>query len=116
MKQEHPWSHRYRVALIVKTDRPVDVPSAVICTGPFGDVKNYDTREFYVSWYLAGLLASGEAIDPPTVPVLSPSERQAIAGDVFRKLGALLPPIHEVQARAREVRVEGGVGLCRRSG
>ena len=105
---DHHWSHRYRVSLFVATDRPVDVPSAVIGTGPFGDVKNFGNREFYVSWYRTGLLASGEAIDPPSVPRLGRAQRQKTANDVFGKLGALVPAVREIEKRAKEVRVEGG--------
>src|SRR5690606_12514631 len=50
------WSHRYRVSAFVRTRRVhPDLPSAVVATGPFGDVKNYNGRDFYISWYPAGL-------------------------------------------------------------
>ena len=39
---ESPWSNRYRVSLFVETVRPLDFPSVLVATGPFGDIKNYD--------------------------------------------------------------------------
>jgi hypothetical protein len=108
MPQPHPWSHRYRLALFIETVEPTEAPSAVLCTGPFGDVKNYNGREHYVSWYPTGMIASGEAIDPPRLPQLSQVERDLIAGDMFQQLGRIIPGVREIQARAREVRVEGG--------
>ena len=50
------YSHRFRLALFVRTRSPVTLPSTVVATGPFGDVKNYTGRDLYVSWYPAGLI------------------------------------------------------------
>jgi hypothetical protein len=35
----------------------------VIATGPFGDVKNYNGRDLYLSWYLTGLAAESTVIE-----------------------------------------------------
>jgi glycine/D-amino acid oxidase-like deaminating enzyme len=114
--QDHPWTHRYRVALFIETDDPAVVPSAVICTGPFGDVKNYNGRAFYASWYRTGLLASGEAVDPPPVPLLSDADRAGIADEVFEHLGAIVPPVRGLQSKAKTLRVEGGWVFARGRG
>lgn len=106
--QKYEWSHRFRVSLFVKTKRPVETPSAVLCTGPFGDVKNYNNREFYLSWYPDGLLASGESIDPPTIPHLVASDKESLIESIFLHLRHFLPSVREIQAHAEEIRLEGG--------
>ena len=102
------WSYRYRLALFIRTGRQVDVPSAVICTGPFGDIKNYNGRDFYVSWYPAGLLAVGTDLDPPPVPLPDPTERDGIIREVFAQLGQIIPSVGDISEHAEEVRLEGG--------
>lgn len=100
--------HRYRVSLFVRASTPLDVPSAVVAVGPFGDMKNYGDRSFYVSWYPAGLLARAEAVDPPPVSRLSAAERDRVAAATFAGLGAVLPAAREVERAAEEVQVRGG--------
>jgi hypothetical protein len=102
------WSHRYRVSLFVTTHSPVDVPSAVICAGPFGDIKNYDGIRFYVSWYPSGLIHSSEDIDPPNAPVLESHRKAQIVQDVFDNLGRCIPNVRAVQEQASQIDVEGG--------
>jgi hypothetical protein len=110
------WSHRYRRCLFVRTVRPVDVPSVVICTGPFGDVKRYGPREFYLSWYPAGLIASGEDIEPPRLPAFTPTLTATLAAETFRGLGEIIRSVREIEAAAEEVLVEGGWVFARGSG
>ncbi len=49
------WTHRYRLSLFVRTDKAIRIPSVVIATGPFGDIKNYTDRDFYFSAFACGL-------------------------------------------------------------
>jgi hypothetical protein len=58
------WSHRYRLSLFVRTWKPVERSSAVLAVGPFGDIKNYNGRDFYLSWYPAGLVYEVENTSP----------------------------------------------------
>ena len=103
------WSHRYRRSLFARTRRPVDLPSAVVGVGPFGDVKNYNGRDLYLSWYPAGLAAEGTGIAPPPVAPLDAAGRDRLSAAVLASLGALLPPIAALGADALEtVQVEGG--------
>lgn len=106
LEPESEWSHRLRVALFVTTGRPVPLPSMILATGPFGDVKNYDGRHFYLSWYPAGLVAGGEEIEPPANPPVPP------ANDVIARtaagLAGFLPQVSEVLDAATNVRVAGG--------
>lgn len=100
--------HRYRVALFVRTRTALPIASAVVSAGPYGDVKNYNGRDFYVSWYPVGLLTSGEAVDHPPVPVLDDPQRSRLAAEIFDALGAILPPVRAIQRSAEQVRVAGG--------
>jgi glycine/D-amino acid oxidase-like deaminating enzyme len=108
MEPEPGWSHRYRLSLFVKTARPVAAPNAVISTGPFGDIKSYTARDFYLSWYPAGLVAQGEAMIPPPVPGFDENARRAIVQAIGVGLGALIPSAATVLAEAAETRLEGG--------
>ena len=101
-------SYRFRASLFLKSKREWDMPSAIITTGPFGDVKNYNKSEFYFSWYPAGLL-----IDSAT------PQRFAIAGQdealkaqiVSRTLAGLheyFPLTRQIAESATELVVEGG--------
>lgn len=105
---EAGWSHRYRLSLFVKTATPVAAPSAVLSTGPFGDIKNYGGRNFYLSWYRAGLVAQGEDVAPPLVPRLDEAARRDIIGAIRAGLGAVIPAAESVMAAAVETRLEGG--------
>ena len=100
--------HRYRVSLFVRASGPLDVPSAVVAAGPFGDLKNYGGNDFYLSWYDAGLLARSESVEPPPVPALDDAARERIAAETFAGLGALVPAALEIERAAAEVRVAGG--------
>lgn len=102
------WSHRYRVAAFVRTDRVIDVPSAVICTGPFGDVKNYDGRNFYLSWYPTGLLIDSSSLAPAAPSHLEAASREQLATTMLTELAARIPRVHEIAARMVSCHVEGG--------
>jgi glycine/D-amino acid oxidase-like deaminating enzyme len=90
---EGAWSHRYRRCLFVRTARPVATRSAIVGIGPFGDVKNYDGRDFYLSWYPAGLVAEGEDVTLAAPVEPTASERAAFVAAVRARLEALMPPV-----------------------
>ncbi len=102
------WSHRFRRSLFVRTSRPVALPSAVIGVGPFGDVKNYNGRDFYLSWYPAGLAVEGTAVEPPPVPPLDDVARGELIEAVLTHLGAVLPSVAALRPVLESVQVEGG--------
>ncbi|MGF1656905.1 MAG: FAD-dependent oxidoreductase [Verrucomicrobiales bacterium] len=105
---EPGWSHRYRLSLFVRTNQSVQGPSAVLATGPFGDIKNYNGRDFYLSWYPAGLKIEAHTIEPPATPVLSRDEQQQLARSVFQQLEAYLPWSRRIASAADVVTVGGG--------
>ena len=108
LEPEAGWSHRYRLSLFVRTARRVNAPSAVLATGPFGDIKNYTGSDFYLSWYPTGLLAEGHAESPPAVPDLNELARNEIIHSIIATLGDLLPAVKSVAAEAVDVALEGG--------
>lgn len=101
-------SHRFRVSVFVETDRRFDLPSAVVCAGPFGDVKAYPGGRYYLSWYEHGLLASGAEREPPPTPVLDDARKAAIKSRILQRLSEALPGAANVCNGAISTRVEGG--------
>ena len=99
--------HRFRLSAFV-TNHQVTHPSAVVCAGPFGDIKAYGGGRFYVSWYPAGLLAQGEDTDPPAAAMPSPDREKTLLKDISLGLGAVLPGVAEVFRDATDCRLGGG--------
>ena len=102
------WSNRYRLSLFARTTEPIDAPSAVIATGPFGDIKNYNNRDFYLSWYPAGLLVDSSEILPPTPPVLDIIAEQELSSLIIQNLGHLLPGVAQIGESIERVYLRGG--------
>jgi glycine/D-amino acid oxidase-like deaminating enzyme len=105
---EGVWSHRYRLCLFARTAAPVAAPSAVVALGPFGDVKNYNGRDFYLSWYPAGLVAEGEAVTLAEPAAMTAAERTAFVEAVRQRLVGLMPPVAAIFAGAEAIEVGGG--------
>lgn len=108
IRPEAAWSHRYRLSVFMRARRPLSVPSTVIAVGPFGDVKNYNGRDYHLSWYAAGLVAEGDSIHPPQPPGPSRLEHDRIAAEVLDRLGDIVTPVRALAEEAEEIRVEGG--------
>jgi glycine/D-amino acid oxidase-like deaminating enzyme len=102
------FSHRFRRALFVRTTAPLAVKSALISTGPFGDIKNFGDRDFYMSWYPSGLAAYGTDVDPPQVSELDEQGGTALIDEVFENLGRYLPAVKRIKECMESVRIEGG--------
>ncbi|WP_273543411.1 FAD-dependent oxidoreductase [Sneathiella sedimenti] len=102
------WSNRYRVSLFVKTKKIVETQSAFVAVGAFGDVKNYDGKSFYLSWYPAGLLVDSVEILPNTPDPLTPEQKNSITQKVRAGLSTVLVGADEIFDAAEDIRVEGG--------
>ena len=103
-----PWSHRFRAAVFART---IDssLHSAVLCTGPFGDVKRYADGRLYLSWYRAGLLAEGIAIEPPRDEAgISPGRRAKVQADTLAALASYFPGVSELSRDPGALEVHGG--------
>jgi glycine/D-amino acid oxidase-like deaminating enzyme len=102
------WTHRHRYCLFVRTAASLDVPSAIVTLGPFGDVKNYDGRDFYLSWYPTGLVAQGGDVLLAAPPPPAGADRDRFIADVRRGLGAALPWVGQILDAAESVTIAGG--------
>lgn len=102
------WTHRHRYCLFVRTAASLDVPSAIVTLGPFGDVKNYDGRDFYLSWYPTGLVAQGGDVLLAAPPPPTGADRDRFIADVRRGLGAALPWVGQILDAAESVTIAGG--------
>ena len=102
------WTHRYRRCLFVRTHRIVSVASALVTVGPFGDIKNYDDRHFYLSWYPVGLVCQSSEISMPPPKPLTNEERDRFIRDVRTGVESIIPGVASVFDSAETVTVEGG--------
>jgi len=107
LKPQTEWSNRYRLALFIRTKRPVQSPTVVFMTGPFGDSKRFSDRDFYLSWYPAGLVTENQSLEPST-PHFDNAIREQIERSTVTKLGALFPPALAIYEQRESVQVEGG--------
>ena len=102
------WSNRYRQSLFIHTSKPVHTPCVVIATGPFGDIKNYNDRDFYLSWYPDGLCVDNSDISPPELDSLNMPDHDSLSNAIFDHLQAYLPWVERIRENAEHIRVGGG--------
>jgi FAD dependent oxidoreductase len=102
------WSNRYRVSLFVKTKKAVQTPSAFVAVGAFGDVKNYDNKSFYLSWYPAGLLLDSLDISPKAPDPLTADQKIKIVENVRAGLATVITGADTILDAAEDTRIEGG--------
>ena len=108
LRQPRTWTHRYRLSVFARTLTPCALPSTVIAVGPFGDVKNYDGRNLYLSWYPSGLIAEGHDLDPPTAPLPDPDHQTRIVKDKLMHLAQLVKGVKRLESRFESVQLRGG--------
>lgn len=102
------WSNRYRLSLFARTAVDVEAKSAIIAAGPFGDIKNYNNRDFYLSWYPSGLRMDSTLVSPPEPPHPDPGAEQEITDSIFENLGAFLPQVSRIRERIEHLSLRGG--------
>ena len=102
------WSHRYRQSIFLRTTVPVAAPCVVIATGPFGDIKNYNGRDFYLSWYPDGLRVDSSEVLPPPVESLVMPDPQQQAASIFNNLENFLPWVADIREKTERLSIEGG--------
>lgn len=102
------WSNRYRLSLFARTTSEVEAPCAIIATGPFGDIKNYNNRDFYLSWYPSGLMMDSALVSPPEPPPLDEASIQEKTHSIFQRLAELLPQVAGIRQRIERVSLRGG--------
>ncbi|MEI5583433.1 MULTISPECIES: NAD(P)/FAD-dependent oxidoreductase [unclassified Agromyces] len=111
-----PWTHRYRQCVFVRTRTEHDLPSALVAVGPFGDVKNYNGRDFYLSWYPVGLLAEGGELEIAAPAAPTGPDAEAFVARVRAALEPIMPGIGPVLDDAESVVVHGGFVFARGRG
>jgi len=102
------WSNRYRQSLFLRTTEPVSYPCVVIATGPFGDIKNYNGRDLYLSWYPNGLRADTSSVSVPDYEDLEIPDPDSLTSAVLEHLQEHLPWIISLREKADSIRIEGG--------
>jgi hypothetical protein len=101
-------SNRYRLALFIRTSKPVHHPCVLIATGPFGDIKNYNNRDFYLSWYPTGLRIDSQTAMPPPTPLLTSDQEASVVNEMLEQLCAQVPGVADVVAATETRLLRGG--------
>jgi hypothetical protein len=102
------WSNRYRLSLFVRTHRAFELSSAVLAVGPFGDIKNYNGRDFYLSWYPAGLVHESENASPDLHLAASLRGAQETIAAIRKGVTAAFGGIEPILDDAESIRLAGG--------
>ena len=102
------WTHRYRLSVFLRMSESVSIPNAVIATGPFGDIKNYDGHDLYMSWYPSGLRQHSNAVIPAVEPPLTADETRLVLNSIAAGLGEYFPATGELLGSAEQIQLRGG--------
>lgn len=102
------WTNRYRQSLFLRTREPVTTPCVIVATGPFGDIKNYNDRDFYLSWYPDGLRTESSTVTPPDFSSLEMPAHSLLKASIFEHLEALLPWVARLRENDERIDIEGG--------
>ena len=103
-----PWSHRFRAAVFAYAPQSA-LGTAVLCTGPFGDIKRYADGRVYLSWYRAGLLAEGNEIEPPrATAALTERRRVEVLRGTLTGLASFFPKVGGLGNDGATPEVHGG--------
>ncbi len=102
------WSHRYRLSLFARTRSEVDALNVVIGVGPYGDIKNYNRHDLYLSRYPTGLLVESNEILPTAPAALAEPEKRILIDRILSQLTAIIPSIQNLWAHLEEARLDGG--------
>jgi hypothetical protein len=111
-----PWTHRFRQCVFIRTRTPSDVPSALVAVGPFGDVKNYNGRDFYISWYPVGLTGQGSDLELQAPPLPTGASADDFVARVRAALEPLMLGVGRLFDDAESIAVHGGFVFARGAG
>jgi hypothetical protein len=84
-----PWLWRVKRYVRMALPPGVELPSATIVLGPFGDLVAWD-REAYLSWYPAGMRGVSRDIEPPAFPAPVAGE---LCDAIFAGLATVVPSV-----------------------
>jgi hypothetical protein len=84
------------------------MPCVIVATGPFGDIKNYNRRDFYLSWYPEGLRVDSKLVEPPAPDDLNEHGTQNKVAAIFDRLQDYIPMVGSIRENIEHLRLEGG--------
>ena len=99
-------SYRYRASAFLRCREACQLPSVVLAVGPFGDIKNYNDRDLYLSWYSEGLLE--DRIDGPSAISLDAKAKDRILAGTVNRLSAYFPELADIVRHPASLDVAGG--------
>ena len=106
-----PWT--FRMKYFVRVPGPAGaVPPTTVVLGPFGDVVDYRTGDYFLAWYPAGRTGWSTAVSPPRWPTRpDPDEADRITRGTVDALSAVAPAVCDLAAGAPpgSTDVRGGV-------
>jgi glycine/D-amino acid oxidase-like deaminating enzyme len=99
-------SYRYRASAFLRCQEACKLPSAVLAVGPFGDIKNYNDRDLYLSWYSAGLIE--DRTDGPSAIGLDPPAKDRILAGTVNRLSEYFPELVDIVRQPASLEIAGG--------
>lgn len=99
-------SYRFRASVFLHTERHCSLPNAVIALGPFGDIKNYNAHDLYLSWYPVGLVE--HRLGAPVPVDLNAEVRHRIAESTVEALRDYFPDLPAIVRQSSSLTLAGG--------
>jgi glycine/D-amino acid oxidase-like deaminating enzyme len=99
-------SYRYRASAFLRCRQACKLPSAVLAVGAFGDIKNYNGRDLYLSWYSEGLIDDG--MDGPSAVSLDAHAKHRILAGTVNRLSEYFPELVDIVRQPASLDVAGG--------
>ena len=94
-----PWLHRFKYGIQLGPRPRVQLPSATVVLGPFGDVVSYGDGSAYLSWYPAGMTALSAAVTPPDWPMRPESPlRDRLVRESIAGMASIVPGLRSLDA------------------
>ncbi len=94
-----PWLHRFKYGIQLGPRPRVQLPSATVVLGPFGDVVSYGDGSAYLSWYPAGMTALSAAVTPPDWPMRpEPLMRDRLVRESVAGMASIVPALRSLDA------------------
>jgi glycine/D-amino acid oxidase-like deaminating enzyme len=109
---QRPWLFRYKATLHVRAPdaQALQLPSATLILGPYGDVVNFGGGDFYVSWYPRFKLGETDGLDGRQLhALLDGVDREAMSRDGIKAMAAYIPDMSSLLARSSVFEIGGGV-------
>jgi glycine/D-amino acid oxidase-like deaminating enzyme len=107
-------SYRYRASAFLRCQETCKLPSAVLAVGAFGDIKNYNDRDLYLSWYGEGLVE--DRTDGPSAIGLDAHAKDRILAGTVNRLSEYFPELVDIVRRPSSLDVAGGWVVARGTG